>query len=78
MDYRELENRMEYNRALIKQRAYDRLIEEAKKANPPKRMYLFAGLRGFLTSIMQRKAKPQPKVDLKPHPNAKIAKQHLS
>jgi len=32
MDYRELENRMERNRDMIKEREYDRLIMEAKKA----------------------------------------------
>ena len=78
MDYRELENRMERNRELIKSRAYDRLIEEAKKANPPRRTNWFGGLRAFLTSIMQRKAKPQPTVELKPGLNPKVVKQHLS
>lgn len=78
MDYRELENRMEHNRELIKQRAYDRLIEEAKKANAPKRMNWLVRLRAFLTSIMKRNAKPQSTVESKPtlHPN--VVKQRLS
>ena len=78
MDYRELENRMERNRAMLKERAYDRIIEEAKKANPPQGVNWFAGLRALLTSIVQRKAKSQPNVELKPRVNAKIAKQRLS
>jgi hypothetical protein len=78
MDYRELENRMERNRELIKQRAYDRLIEEAKKANTPQRANWLAGLRAFLTALMQRKAKPQLTVELKPCVNSEIVKQRLS
>lgn len=68
MDYRELENRMERNRELIKQRAYDRLIEEAKKADAPKRTNWLALGRSFLAMLMRRKPKsePQPQVQLKP------------
>ncbi len=75
MDYRELENRMERNRELIKQRAYDRLIEEAKKANPPKRMHWLVLGRSFLAMIMRRKPKlePEPKVQLKPRSQAQTS-----
>jgi hypothetical protein len=67
MDYRELENRFEHNREMIKERAYDRLIEEAKKANQPQvqRTSLLERLRSLFTSIKFRKVKPQPQVELK-------------
>jgi hypothetical protein len=54
MDYREIENRMERNRELIKQRAYDRVIAEAKKAqqaDQPPRASLIASLRAFAQSL---------------------------
>ena len=78
MDYRELENRIQRNRDLIKERQYERVIEEAMKANQPQRVNLLAGLWAFVTSIMQRKPNPQAKVELKPRVNSKIVKQRLS
>ena len=68
MDYRELENRMERNRDMIKERAYDRIIEEAKKANQSQvqRTSLLARLRSFFTSIKLRKVEMQSPVELKP------------
>ncbi|MEP6984244.1 MAG: hypothetical protein ABI970_01500 [Chloroflexota bacterium] len=74
MDYRELENRMEHNRALIKERAYGRLVKEAKqaaKANRPQRPSWFAVLRSMLLSLRRRKVEPQPKVQLKPQQQLK-------
>ncbi len=68
MDYRELENRLERNRTLIKERAYDRIIEEAKKANPPKRTRWLVLGRSLLAALMRRKPKPQTQapVQIKP------------
>lgn len=68
MDYRELENRMERNRELIKERAYDRVIEEAMKANAPQRTNWLGLGRSFLSMLMRRKPKtePQPQVQIKP------------
>jgi hypothetical protein len=68
MDYRELENRMQRNRDLIKERAYGRLVKEAKKANKPQRPSRFVFLRAFLLSLRPRKVEPepQPHVELKP------------
>ena len=74
MDYRELENRMERNRDMIKERAYDRLVEEAKqadKANRPQRLSWFATLRTMVLSLKRRKVEPQPKVQLKPQQQLK-------
>ncbi len=71
MDYRELENRMERNRALIKERAYDRIIEEAKKANAPKRTRWLVLGRSFLASLIRRKPQPQPQVQIKPQAQLK-------
>ena len=54
MDYREIENRMERNRELVKQRAYDRIVAEAKKAqqaDQPPRATLMASLRAFAQSL---------------------------
>lgn len=68
MDYRELENRMAHNQDMIKERAYDRLVEEAKKANKSQvhRVSVFARLRTFFTSIKPAQVEPQPQVQLKP------------
>jgi hypothetical protein len=68
MDYRELENRMARNQDMIKERAYDRLIEEAKKANVPqtKRMSLLARLRSFFTSVKPAQVEPEPQIQIKP------------
>ena len=66
MDYRELENRMARNQALIKERAYDRLIEEAKKANKPQRVSWFVSLRLFMVSLKRQKVEPLPQVQLEP------------
>lgn len=68
MDYRELENRMQRNRDLIKERAYGRLVKEAKEANRSQRPSWFASLRTFLQSFKRRKIEPQPQpqVELKP------------
>jgi len=68
MDYRELENRMERNRDMIKERAYERLIEEAKKANHPQgqRTSLLARLWLFFKSIKPAKVEVKPQVELKP------------
>jgi len=74
MDYRELENRMEHNRDMIKERAYSRLVKEAKKAakaNRPQRRSLFAILRSMVLSLKRRKTEPQPKVQLKPQQQLK-------
>lgn len=74
MDYRELENRMERNRDMIKERAYNRLVKEAKKAakaNRPQRPSLFAVLRAMVLSLKRRKVEPQPQVQLKPQQHLK-------
>ena len=72
MDYRELENRMEHNRDMIKERAYERLIEaakEAERANRPPRKSLFAVLKSMFAAWRQPKTEPQqqaqPQVQLK-------------
>ncbi len=62
MDYRELANRMERNRDLIKERAHDRLVEEIIKANKPPHTSWFTSLRIMLLSLGRRKAEPQPQV----------------
>lgn len=72
MDYRELENRMERNRELVKERAYDRLIQdamEAKKAqqaSQPQRASLIASLRAFAQSLRQSKVESQPREQITP------------
>ena len=74
MDYRELENRMERNRDMIKDRAYERLIKEAKKAqkaNRPPRTSWFASLRALVSSLKGPKVEPQPRLELKPRPQFK-------
>lgn len=74
MDYRELENRMERNRDMIKERAYNRLVKEAKKAakaNRPQRPSWFAALRSMLSSLKRHKVEPQPQVQLKPQQHLK-------
>ncbi len=74
MDYRELENRMERNRDMIKDRAYDRLIQEAKKAekaNRPPRASWFASLRALFSPLKRPKVEPLPRVELKPRPQFK-------
>jgi hypothetical protein len=70
MDYRELENRMERNRDMIRERAYDRLIEaakEAEKANKPPRKSWFATLRLMFASLRRHRDEwqSQPQVQLK-------------
>jgi len=55
MDYRELENRLERNQSLIKERAYDRLIQEAKQANKPQRVSWFVSIRLFMASFRRAK-----------------------
>ena len=74
MDYRELENRMERNRDMIKERAYNRLVKEAKKAakaNRPQRPSLFATLRTMVLSLKRHKVEPQAQVQLKPQQHLK-------
>jgi hypothetical protein len=74
MDYRELENRMERNRDMIKERAYNRLVKEAKKAakaNRPQRPSLFATLRMMVLSLKRHKVEPQAQVHLKPQQQLK-------
>jgi len=69
MDYRELENRMERNRDMIKEREYDRLIMEAKKAqqaNKPSRASLVASLRAFAQSLRQSKVESQSREQITP------------
>ena len=69
MDYRELENRMERNRDMIKERAYERLVEEAKKAekiNKPQRPSWFASLHSMLLALRGGKKEEQPHIPLKP------------
>ena len=75
MDYRELENRLARNRDLIKERAYNRLVKEAKqaaKANRPQRRSWFATLRVMLLALKRGKIEPQPKVQLKPQQQLKL------
>jgi len=58
MDYREVANRLERNQDMIKERAYDRLIEAAKqaeRANRPPRRSWFATLRLMLASLSRHK-----------------------
>jgi hypothetical protein len=76
MDYRELENRMERNRDMIKERAYERLVQEAKKAkkiNKPQRKSWLSSLGAMLLSLRRAKVEPepQPQVQLKPRPQLK-------
>jgi hypothetical protein len=69
MDYRELENRMERNRELVKQRAYDRIIAEAKKAqqaDQPPRATLIASLRAFASSLKQSMTESRPHEQMPP------------
>ena len=69
MDYRELENRLERNRELIKQRAYDRIIEEAKKAqraDQPPRASLIASLRTFASSLKQSMVEGESREQMPP------------
>ena len=66
---RELENRMERNRDMIRERAYDRLIEaakEAEKVNRPPRKSLFAGLKSMFAALRQPKAEPQQQAQAQP------------
>ena len=78
MDYRELENRMQRNQDMIKARAYQRLVKEAKKANKQQRTSWFASLRSLLRSFMRRKVElpPQPIGELKPQQPQRQLKQH--
>ena len=67
MDYRELENRMERNRDMIRERAYERLIEaakEAQKANRPPRKSWFAALKSMFAAWRQPKAEPQSQTQI--------------
>jgi hypothetical protein len=81
VDYRELENRMQRNQDLIKERAYLRLVKEAKKANKANKQQgksWFASLRSLLVSLTRRKVEPQPQpvVELKPQQPQRQIKQH--
>ena len=66
MDYREVENRMARHRDLIKERANDRLVVEAKKANKPEYISWFGSLRSLLLSLRRRRVKPQLGVQPQP------------
>lgn len=67
MDYRELENRMARNQQMIKDRAYERVIEEAMKANQSQMSHvsLSSWLRSLFAAFKGRKVEPQPQVELK-------------
>ena len=55
MDYRELENRMERNRDMIRERAHDKLVEELQKAKRAERTTWFASLRMAIASRFKRR-----------------------
>lgn len=67
MDYREIENRLERNREMINERAYERKTKAILEANQPRRPSIWPRLGLWLSSLKWRKAAPQPCVPMNAH-----------